>query len=1093
MRLTGLPPSSSNCPVDFRPAHQTRVVRATGLIVLLAVLAVPERLLALESILLEARDSYVVSSRMEFLKDGSGTVDFEQARLSPDWQASRLAAPAFDFEQKAYWFRFRLENRNDRAEELLLELGFPQHDYVDLYVENSPEPLYQTGALRPASSRPLYHPRFVFPLTVEPHASLTIYMRIENEGKLSAPVPLTLWQATAMARRDAVRNVFISLLVGGSVLMGLYNFTMFFVLRDRSFAYFAIYLTVGLLFFAGYEGYLSLLVFPDTPIAARISQPIAIDVSMIFLVLFTLEYLETARHLPRLHRAAVVLVVLLGIHLVISPFVLVATSIAIVQPLLVVATLLLSLLGTASLFQGNRAARFYMLAEALFLLGALIFIAKGMGILQSNEFTENVLHGGVLAAILLFSLGLADRINTLRLEREAAQKRVQSELSKRNEELSRLDRLKDEFLANTSHELRTPLNGIIGLTESLLLGVAGPIEGAARSTLDLIASSARRLASMVNDLLDFSRIQHGDMQLNLQAVDLAAVTDVVLALSNPLIGSRNLKLLHEPGNIPLVLADEARLEQILLNLVGNAIKFTKEGTISLSYRVLATPGESEPRYVEVTVSDTGIGIPPDRQQIIFDAFSQADGSVAREYGGTGLGLSITRKLVELHGGRLGVFSRAGEGSRFFFTLLIADSSARNDSKPADSTGSRPSETGQRLPTGVAVAAASAEQAPEDSNGPHTGVRTLIVDDDPVNLQVLSNHLALEGHSVIAADNGREALRLLESEQEFDLILLDVMMPGLSGYEVCRVLRESFSETELPVIMLTARNRISDLIAGLESGANDYLTKPFEPRELIARARTMLKLRQAAQSQSHLAAIRAELQLAREIQLSLLPPSLPEVPGLDIAVRYRAMENVGGDFYDVLANSNGAAFFMADVSGHGVPAALIVSIVKIAFWFQKDLLMHPDQLLAGMNSVLLGNTGNGFVTACYAYIDLERRVLLLGCAGHPPVFLYRKRDQSLVELRPRGRILGIFASAPYSPAEVPLETGDRLVMYTDGIIEARNADQGMFGDDRFRDFIQEHGEFTPEKFADTLMQTIVQWSGGPEKIEDDIALIVVDVR
>ena len=187
---------------------------------------------------------------------------------------------------------------------------------------------------------------------------------------------------------------------------------------------------------------------------------------------------------------------------------------------------------------------------------------------------------------------------------------------------------------------------------------------------------------------------------------------------------------------------------------------------------------------------------------------------------------------------------------------------------------------------------------------------LIVDDDPVNRRVLRNHLLLNNYSVTEAQNGRAALDIFDKSISFDLILLDVMMPGLSGYEVCRILRKTHSDSELPVIMLTAKNRVSDLVTGLESGANDYLTKPFDSRELLTRVHTMIRLKGAAKSQSDLAMLKNAMDMAREIQQSLIPVRMPEievqgtngrpeVSRIRLNACYRAMESVGGDFYDFL--------------------------------------------------------------------------------------------------------------------------------------------------------------------------------------------------
>ena len=224
--------------------------------------------------------------------------------------------------------------------------------------------------------------------------------------------------------------------------------------------------------------------------------------------------------------------------------------------------------------------------------------------------------------------------------------------------LLRADALKDEFLANTSHELRTPLSGIIGIGQSMLDGATGPLTDEQRRNLDMVVASGRRLANLVNDLLDFSKLRHETIELRRGPTDLHSLVDLVLAVSRTLVGKRPLRLFNrtDPAG-PLVEVDEDRIQQVLFNLVGNAIKFTPAGTVE----VLA---EVQNDWLDVTVADTGIGIAPERLDEIFEMFSQGDGSMEREQGGTGLGLAIAKQLVELHGGTLRVESEVGVGSRF---------------------------------------------------------------------------------------------------------------------------------------------------------------------------------------------------------------------------------------------------------------------------------------------------------------------------------------------------------------------------------------------------------------------------------------------
>ncbi len=455
--------------------------------------------------------------------------------------------------------------------------------------------------------------------------------------------------------------------------------------------------------------------------------------------------------------------------------------------------------------------------------------------------------GGVL---VLVSMQFRERQKALELERQARE--AQEKLVER---LREMDRLKDEFLANTSHELRTPLNGIIGIADSLLEGAAGQVSAVQRENLSMIVTSGRRLANLVNDILDFSKLKHKHIELQSRPLELKSMVEVTLALSKHLMGKKKLVLENRVSeNLPSVLADENRVQQILQNIIGNAIKFTESGSVTVSARPLPdsqVPGAAPRGFLEVSVTDTGPGIPKDKHERIFESFEQADGSTAREYGGTGLGLAVSRQLVELHGGKITVQSKPGEGSTFSFTLPV--SGEKIVSIESDVTKVRDLATAEEIesadPDEAGLLLARAEDAvplvKSKFGTADTQTRVLIVDDEPVNLQVLSNLLSLQNFSIQRANNGQEALDLIDRGEKFDIILLDVMMPKMSGYDVCRRIRERFQPNELPVVLLTAKNQVSDLVEGFSTGANDYLTKPVSKGELSARLQTHLVLSKIA--------------------------------------------------------------------------------------------------------------------------------------------------------------------------------------------------------------------------------------------------------
>ncbi len=397
-----------------------------------------------------------------------------------------------------------------------------------------------------------------------------------------------------------------------------------------------------------------------------------------------------------------------------------------------------------------------------------------------------------------------------------------------NEGLRQRDHAKDNFLANTSHELRTPLNGIIGLAESLLDGAAGELSAPARLNLQMISNSGRRLANLINDILDFTLQKTHQLQLQTEPVPLRPLVDAVVTLSRPLVGRKDLDVSNlVDAGLPAVIADENRLHQILYNLIGNAIKFTDQGSIVVAAR-------REDHHIWVSVSDTGIGIAPENLASIFSSFALDANHPERQYGGTGLGLAVTRQLVALHGGEIRVESEPGRGTTVWFSLPCAAPSSQTQSEPPLNHPAASRQLTVERPNTALLSAP--EQAHENRR-----FRLLLVDDEATNRQILSSQLSRHGYQVVEAESGAAALELLRDHGPFDLVLLDMMMPRMSGYEVCARIRREHSVNDLPIIFLTAKNLIADLVDGFEVGANDFLTKPVARGELISRVRTHLQL------------------------------------------------------------------------------------------------------------------------------------------------------------------------------------------------------------------------------------------------------------
>ena len=371
---------------------------------------------------------------------------------------------------------------------------------------------------------------------------------------------------------------------------------------------------------------------------------------------------------------------------------------------------------------------------------------------------------------------------------------------------------------------------------------------------------------------------------------------------------------------------------------------------------------------------------------------------------------------------------------------------------------------------------------------------LVVDDAPANIQVVQSILKDE-YKIRVATSGEKALELVKSQPLPDLILLDVMMPGLDGYQVCERLKAAPETRDIPVIFLTGLTDVGDETKGLEVGAVDYIRKPFSPAIVKARVRTQLLIRDSReQVNRQVQAVNNELEMARHIQLSILPSRPPAIPGLSVAARYLPMTTIAGDYYDYLPiDEKHLGILVADVSGHGAPSALITSMLKIVLAEQARHASDPAKVLGGMNDALCGKFARHFVTAAYVFLDLEKGVLRYGGAGHPPLSIWRAANGKAQAIEENGLLLAQFPEETYTFVEMPFEPGDRILLNTDGVSECPNPDGEEFGTARLLAFLDQNRELPAEGLADAVIETICRWSNQPrgQNQHDDITFLAID--
>ncbi len=429
----------------------------------------------------------------------------------------------------------------------------------------------------------------------------------------------------------------------------------------------------------------------------------------------------------------------------------------------------------------------------------LLVPALGMGLWQGGTKGTTFAIGTMVLLVFLLTQGVwLNRAYMKQLEDRATEEARLRELELAKAAAEAANVAKSLFLANMSHEIRTPMHGVMGMAQVVL---AGELPAESRENVEAIHGASETLLRVLNEILDFSKVEAGKVELERAPFALRRVLEKLRLTVRPLAAMKGLRLewTVEDAVPERAIGDGVRLRQILMNLLGNAVKFTTAGAVGL--RVEAVPGA-----LRFTVTDSGIGIPADKQQLIFEAFAQADGTVSRRFGGTGLGLAISAKLVELMGGRLAVRSELGQGSEFAFALCLPESAEE--------------------PVAVPERAAARER---------TGLRLLLAEDNAVSQRVAVALLGKRGHHVTVVENGLAAIAAWEGG-EFDALLMDNQMPEMGGLDAVQEIRAREARgnrRRTPAVMLTASAMLGDRERFLEGGVDGYLAKPFHADELYA--------------------------------------------------------------------------------------------------------------------------------------------------------------------------------------------------------------------------------------------------------------------
>ena len=381
---------------------------------------------------------------------------------------------------------------------------------------------------------------------------------------------------------------------------------------------------------------------------------------------------------------------------------------------------------------------------------------------------------------------------------------------------------------------------------------------------------------------------------------------------------------------------------------------------------------------------------------------------------------------------------------------------------------------------------------------------LVVDDNEMNRDMLSRRLSRRGHTVATAEDGHVALDLIE-QNAFDVILLDIMMPGISGIEVLKTLRQSYSHADLPIIMATAKSEKEDMIAALKLGANDYVTKPLDFPVVLARVNTQLSLKrsQDALKKAH-DRMKHDLDAAAEIQQKWLPDDLPKTDSIDMAWKFHPCDELAGDFLNIIQlNENEIGIYVMDVMGHGVQAALLSFSVSrnlspmagsdsIVLKSGQQDPVSPVEVLTNLNTLypFLANN-NRFFTLLYGILDLRDSRFRYACGGHPGPLIFSS-DGQIQDLTENSFPIGIVEEAGFEQAEIKLNPGDRMYLYSDGFIEETNTNGELFDINQFQESLKNNNASTIDKSIEQAVDAIIAWHGD-EHLSDDLSIIGIEMK
>ena len=734
---------------------------------------------------------------------------------------------SFDFgiSEATYWLVFDLtyNSLDDGPVEVhkLLEINYPPLDRIDLYYRDRQGALQdiRTGDTLPFSSRPIVNNDYLFPITMTVGQTERFVVKVRTEGSIR--VPMKLWDPAKFNEHNRTTLLLYGVYFGIISLMFIYNLILYVFVRDSTYLYYIFYIASFIFFQATYSGFAFEYLWPNHPHLNNVNLIAAIFLVELFAGHFTRRVLETVTTLPRIDlllRAFALFALImtplsffLSYHLMLN----LAISSAILMVVLVVTG------GVINSYRGIRTARFFLLAWFCFLVGAVVLGAVAAGYLPANFFTNNALILGSAIEVTLLSLSLADRINRIERERTRAEQQAKQALISVNKTLVASNKVKDEFLNTISHEMRTPMHGVLSSINHIR---HQDYEQQRSLFVDSAERSAQQMMILIDSILNYTELHSDSFKLERDPFTLTRLINSLEDLFRSQAQAKGLDFIVDvhPDVPDLVIGDFRRCQQILVSLLSNAVKFTSQGFVKLTVRVLTIDNRVCRSRIAFEVTDTGVGILPGMESIIFERFRQLEGGFNRGFGGLGIGLATSKEICRLMGAELSYESVPNQGSTFSFAVDLPFSPRSSVAKKA-------------------------EQHRYEWQELSRNRLALVVEDNAVNQLVLKASLGKLGIQSLTAGNGQEAVQLL-LQHPIDIILMDCQMPVMDGFEATRAIRQLSSDKSLvPIVAITANAMSKDRSLCVAAGMNDYMSKPIDTHELKEKLLKWLPLRRPANS------------------------------------------------------------------------------------------------------------------------------------------------------------------------------------------------------------------------------------------------------